>query len=235
MTDMEVWGINHRTARTAGLLYLVVVLTGIFNLLYVPSQLFVAGDAAATSHNIQASLPLFKLSILAGVLCYTAFLFLPLVLYRLLAPFGRTAATLMVALALVSVPLSLANLVHRHEVLTLLGGAEYLSAFTPAELHARVELALESYRSGIRVSEVFWGLWLFPFGLLAYRSGAIPRLLGVLLMAGCFGYLIHNIAGLFHPQFESSKLASIISLPAGLGEIGTCLWLLIRGAGKRAA
>lgn len=235
MIDMEGWGINNRTARTAGLLYLIVVLTGIFNLLYVPAQLFVAGDAAATSRNIQASLPLFKLSILAGVLCYTAFLLLPLVLYRLLSSFGRTAATLMVALALVSVPLSLFNLIHRHEVLTLLGGADYLSVFTPAELQARVELALDSYRSGIRISEVFWGLWLLPFGLLAYRSRVIPRLLGVLLMAGCFGYLIHNIAGLFNPAFADSMLASIVSLPAGLGEIGTCLWLLIRGAGRRPA
>jgi hypothetical protein len=198
--------------------------------MYVPSQLFVDGNSAATASNILGSLPLFQLSIVAGILCYLAFLLLPLALYRLLAAHGNWAAVLMVAFAVTSVPISLYNLTHRLEVLTLLGDAHYLAAFSQAELHARMELALDAYRAGLQISEVFWGLWLLPLGLLIWRSRLVPRVLGVLLIAGGLGYLIQMVGGVFMPAFRGSTLASIGTLPAGLGEIGTCLWLLIRGA-----
>lgn len=220
----------NRTARLAGLLYLIVVLTGFFNLMYVPQQLFVDADSAATASAILASLPLFKLGIIAGILCYLAFLLLPLALYRLLAAHGTWAATLMVAFAVTSVPISLYNLTHRLEVLTLLGDAHYLAAFSQADLYARMELALDAYRAGLQISEVFWGLWLLPLGLLIWRSRLVPRVLGALLIAGGIGYLIQMMGGVLAPEFRGSTLASIGTLPAGLGEIGTCLWLLIRGA-----
>lgn len=212
--------------RLAGLLYLVVVLTGIFSLGYVPAQTQVAGDPAATLAAIRAHELLFRLGIAAGLLCYTAFLLLPLALYRVLAPQGRVAATLMVAFALASVPLSFANLQHKLAVLALLGDA----SLSPDALAAQVAAALQAYGRGIQVLKLFWGLWLLPLGWLVFTSRALPRVLGVLLMLGCAGYVTDVFARLLVPGFAETDLAGYIVLPATLGEIGTCLWLLVMGA-----
>lgn len=221
---------NKRTARIAGVLYLIVVLTGIFSLGYVPSQLHAAGDAAATVGNLVAHEPLFRAGIAAGMVCYVAFLLLPLVLYRLLSPYGKVAAVLMVAFAVASVPISLVATGHKLDALSLLGGADYLQVFTQEQLQAQVMLSLEAYRNCLNVAEIFWGLWLFPFGYLVYKSGILPRLLGILLMLGCVGYLIEIFGGLLFVGYAESTLAKVAGIPASAGEIGICLWLLVMGA-----
>ena len=220
------------TARIAGALYLVVVLTGMFALLYVPAQLIVWTDATATFNNIVASETLFRLGIYAGVLCYTAFLLLPLVLYKLLQHVDKTHAVAMVALALTSVPISLFNLTHKFAVLTLINKPSF---FTGADLHKHVLLQLEYYNNGIDVAAVFWGLWLFPFGYLVFKSGMLPKVLGILLMAGCFGYLINFTGSFLFPGYNDLGISGYVSLPSGLGEIGTCLWLLIAGVKTKPA
>lgn len=214
-------------ARIAGLLYLVVVLAGIFSLAYVPSQTQVADDAVATLAAIRSHEMLFRLGIAAGIICYTAFLLLPLALHRVLAAHGRTAAALMVAFALVSVPLSFANLQHKLAVLALLGNASAVPS--PDLLAAQAMAELQSYGRGIQVLKLFWGLWLLPLGWLVFTSRAIPRVLGVLLMLGCAGYVADVFARLLVPGFADTTLAGFIVLPATLGEIGTCLWLLVMG------
>ena len=219
-----------KTARTAGLLYLIVVVTGIFSLAYVPSQIMVQGDASATVGNIAASEPLFRLGIVAGFICYTAFLLLPFALYKLLSPVGKNAAVLMVAFAVVSVPISFVNLLNKLDALSLLSGANYLQAFTTEQLHARVMLSLDAYSNGLLVSEIFWGLWLLPFGYLVFKSGFLPRVLGILLMIGCFGELCDVFGQVLFPGYADTVIASLMAMPGSLGEIGTCLWLLIMGA-----
>lgn len=221
---------SNTTARTAGLLYLIVVATGIFSLGYVPSQTIVRGDALATVNHIQASETLFRLGIVSGLICYTAFLLLPLALYKLLQPVNRNAALLMVAFAVVSVPISLVNLWHKLDVLSLLSGADYLQAFTTQQLNAQVMLSLDAYSNGMLVSKTFWGLWLLPFGYLVFKSGFLPRILGLLLMLGCFGYLTDVLGRLLVAGYAESAISGFVVLPASLGEIGICLWLLIMGA-----
>ena len=117
---------NKKTARIAGLLYLIVVLTGIFSLMYVPSKIIVWDNAALTFNNITGSETLFRLGIVAGIICYTAFLFLPIVLYKLLNQVNKTHAIGMVVLSVVSVPFSLLNLLNKVNVLTLIDKPEYL-------------------------------------------------------------------------------------------------------------
>lgn len=222
---------RHRSkARTAGVLYLIVVLAGIFSIAYVPSKLFVRDDAAATAANILAQETLYRFGIFAGFVCYTAFLLLPLALYRLLAHVDKRAAVLMVALASVSVPLAFVNLGHKLDVLTLLEGADRFRAFSAEQINAMAMLSLDAYRNGILVSEIFWGLWLLPFGYLVFQSGLLPKLLGVLLMLGCFGYLADVAGTLLVPGYSDSVFAGVVTLPASVGEISTCLWLLIAGA-----
>jgi hypothetical protein len=213
-------------ARLAGLLYLVVVLTGIFSLAYVPGQLFNWKDGVATTQNIVANETMFRAGILSSMMCYTAFLLLPLVLYRLLQNVSRNAAILMVVLAVVSVPISIINLQHKWAVLSLI---ETNAGQLPLNIAAQVMEALTTYNHGILLVALFWGLWLLPFGYLVYRSGFLPKILGILLMLGCVGYLINLVGQTLLPHYSQLGISKYISLPASIGEIGTCLWLLIVG------
>lgn len=225
-------GSNRKTARVAGLLYLIVVVTGFFSLMYVPSRINVKGDAAATVGNIVASESLFRLGIVAGFLCYTAFLVLPLVLYKLLKPVGGNAAALMVAFVVASVPISFVSLLHKLDVLSLLSGADYLQALTNDQLHAEVMLSLAAYSNGVLASDIFWALWLLPFGYLVFKSGFLPRILGILLMIGCFGYLVDFFGTLLVDGYTKTAIADFAMVPGSIGEIGICLWLLVMGASE---
>ena len=229
MITIDGMGANKKTARIAGLLYLIVVVTGFFSILYVPSQVTVQGDASATVSNILASKQLFRVGIVAGLICYTTFLLLPFALYKLLSKVGKGVAVLMVAFAVASVPISFVNLLNKLDVLSLLSEANYLQAFTTEQLHARVMLSLDAYVNGILVSEIFWGLWLLPFGYLVFKSGFLPKILGILLMMGCFGYLINFFGQALSPGYAETGIATFVSLPSALGEVGTCLWLLLVG------
>lgn len=218
-----------RTARSAGSIYLVVVLTGIFSLAYVPSKLIDWKDAAKTVQQISASESLFRWGIASSIICYIAFLLLPLALYKLLRPVHEQAAKLMVILAIVSVPVSILNMQHKFEVLTLIKGADHLKIFDSVQIASQVMAQLSAYDDGILIATIFWGLWLLPFGFLVYHSGMLPKILGVLLVLGCFGYLINFFGQVLIPDFSEMAIARYITKPASLGEIGTCLWLLIMG------
>lgn len=219
-----------RLARSAGLLYLIVVVSGIFALMYVPSQLRIGSDPAAAMASIIANEGLFRAGIAASLVCYVAFLLLPLALYQLLSPYGRGTATVMLALAVASVPLSFANVGHRLEVLNLVSGADYLRGIAPDALAQQVMLSLKAYSKGMILNQVFWALWLGPFGYLVFKSGILPRFLGILLMVGSAGYAVEAFGYVLHAGFAALPGADLLSIPASLGEIGTCLWLCIMGA-----
>jgi hypothetical protein len=222
-----------RIDRVAGLLYLIVVLSGIFSLAYVPSQVNVANDPDATLQRIQVSETLFRWGIASFLIEQVAFVLLPLALFKLLSPVNRSAAVLMLVLALTSVPLALLSLGHRLDVLTLISDPGFSATSTGPGLHLLANYSLDAWRNGIRITSLFWGLWLLPFGYLVFKSGFLPRFLGVLLMLGCAGYLTTVFAGLLFPRLEQSPLSGYVSLPAALGEIGICVWLLFVGARHR--
>lgn len=219
---------DKKIARVSGLLYLVVVLTGIFSLAYVPKTLFVWDDAALTFRNITASETLFRLSIISSMVCYTAFLFLPIFLYKLLRQVHAFYAKIMVVLAMVSVPISLVNLQNKLAVLSLIN-PDSLQYSKITELQNQVLFYLNQYDNGILIATLFWGLWLFPFGYLVYRSGFLPKILGILLMLGCVGYVINLTGNILIKDYAALGISRFVGLPASIGEIGTCLWLLIVG------
>ena len=212
-----------KTARFAGILYLLLAIFGAFGILYIPS-LIVSGDAAATVNNIMASESLFRLSFVSGLIGQTVFILLVLVLYKLLKPVNKNHALLMVIFALVSVPITMLNQVNQFAVLLLLSGADYLTVITQDRLHAQVMFFLDLSEAGVSIVQIFWGLWLLPFGYLVFKSGYLPRILGVLLMIGCFGYLIDFFTFFLLPNFDRT-----ISQFTGIGELLFPLWLLIRG------
>ena len=219
-----------RHARTAGAIYLLNVLTGIFALGYVPAQTGGHGDAVATVQNITAHEALFRAGIVAGAICYLAFLLLPLALYRLLGATQRVAGVAMVALATASVPIGFVTLGHKLNVLTLLGHAAWLQPLSAAQVQTQVMLQLDAYGNGLLLAQVFWGLWLLPFGWLVIRGRQLPRVLGYLLVLGGLSYVVDFAAQLLAPGYSDTTFASYVTTPAALGEIGTCLWLLIVGA-----
>lgn len=225
---------NKKLARIAGLLYLGVVLTGIFSLAYVPSKLIVTDNAALTYKNIASSEILFRFWIVTGLLCYIFFLFLPLALYKLLKPVNENYARLMVILAFMSVPVYFLNVQNQFSILSLLSDTKNHFGLSAEQIQSQVMLYIDQYKNGMRIVHIFSGLWLFPFGYLVFKSGFLPKILGILLMLGCFGYLINFLGNTLIPDYSKLGISSYISLPASIGEIGACLWLLIMGAKDKA-
>ncbi|MCW1963101.1 DUF4386 domain-containing protein [Chryseobacterium viscerum] len=218
-----------KTARLAGFFYLIVIITGFFSLMYVPSKLIVWENSALTFQNISSSVQLFRVSIASSIICYIAFTLLPLVLYKLLEVVDDRYAKLMVILALISIPISFINLQNKFSVLTIIEETDYLKVFDVKQLQSQIMFLLSNYNKGLLIAQVFWGLWLFPFGYLVYKSGFLPKVLGIFLMLGCFGYLINVFGRIAVPHFSDYLISGYITLPATIGEIGTCLWLLLVG------
>lgn len=217
-----------RTARLAGLQYLVGAVAGGFGFLYVPSVLMVPGDTATTASNILASERLFRLSLVSGLLSQVFLLLLVLTLYKLLKAVHPQRALLMVAFVVVAVPIGCLSLLNPLAALHLLKGADYLAVLGPELRNAQALLSLDLYSLGIVVTEVFWGLWLLPFGLLVIKSGFLPRILGVFLVLASFGYLLDCACQFLAPEF-AGLVTPIATTPAAIAELSVISWLLIKG------
>ena len=211
-------------ARVAGFLYLLLIIFGVYSFLYVQSSLIVPGDAAATANNIMASETLFRSGIVSWLISQTVFVFLVLVLYKLLKPVNKNHALLMVIFALVSVPIAFINELNQFAAVLLLSGADYLTVFPADQLQAQVMFFLDLHTAGFSIASIFWGLWLLPFGYLVYKSGFLPRILGILLIIGFLGFLIDFFIFFLFPTLDVT-----VGDFTGIGEILITLWLLIKG------
>ena len=229
---IKVMNSTKKTARFAGFLYLLLALTGAFSILYVPSTLVVFGDAAATAEKIASSQVLFRAGILTGVVSHVIFVLLVVVLYRLLREVSQTQAMLMVTLVVIGVATGFVNTINQLGALIALSGADFLSTFEEPELDALAYLFIRLHSHGIQIIQIFWGLWLFPFGLLVYRSRFIPKILGILLIVAGVGYLLGTITFLILPQYQSAFSTPIMILE--MGELPIILWLLIVGIKAQA-
>lgn len=216
-----------KTARVAGFLYLLVVISGFFSLMYAPGKLFVPGDANAMANNILAHQSLFRAYIIVGLFSGLLFIATVLALYQLLKGVGPQLAMLMVLLVLLAAPLGFASVANDVAALTFLRGADFLTAFDPAQRNALAILLLKWSGQGVLVSEIFWGLWLFPLGLLVYRSHFLPRLLGIWLIINGAVYIMLSATGLIWP--DHLKTVSMMATPILLGEVVFTFWLLIVG------
>ena len=223
---------TRKTARLAGFLYLVSSIPGVFGLLYVPGKLFVKGDAVATADRIRTSETLLRLGVAAELLGSILFIFVALVLYRLFKPVSERAALTMMVLILLSFPISFLNAVNEIAALYFAGGggaAQVLSVFDSHQRDALAYVFFHLHSQGLVVAaQIFWGLWLFPFGICVMRSGFIPRSLGILLMvAGC-GYIASAFAELVIPW--DVRAVEQVTRILTLAELPIIFWLLIWGA-----
>jgi len=217
-----------KAARVAGAVYLSMVLTAPFTLLYVPGKLIVRGNAAATANNILAHETMFRLSIIGELVGQVIFICLAIALYRLLSSVNKTWAMMMFGFVLVSAAVGFLDTLNNIAALILFRGADFLAVFDKAQLNALGYLFIRLHSQGIFMNEIFWGLWLFPFGLLVFRSGFLPRFLGVWLMINCFGYVALSMIALLFPTYYDAAFR--YSQPVLFGELAILLWLLIKGA-----
>jgi len=212
------------TARLAGGLYLAIAPFAIFGIMYVPSVLVVPGDPSETARNIKASELLFRMGTVSHLIGQVIFIFVALILYRLLKAVNKEHALLMVVLALLSVAMAFLNEANHLAVLLLLGGPEYRATPASDQVYDQAMLFLDMRASGILLTQVFWGLWLLPLGCLVFQSQFLPWLLGVLVIIGGCGYVVDCGAQLLFPGLDLG-----ISQFTFVGEVLFPLWLLIRG------
>ncbi len=223
-----------KQARLAGLLYLLLGVTAPVALVYVPSKLMVADNPAATIENIRNSPATLRLGIAFELIHQVVGIFVTLELFRLFKPVSvRLARQLLVLGCLVSVPIMFVNVLNHVAALILLSAPDYLSAFTTPQLDGLAYTLTRVHARGLDVAAIFWGLWLFPFGLLVIKSGFIPRVLGYLLLIAGAAYTINSFTALCAPHYLDAvgKVTGILYFC----EPPIMLWLLIWGArGPRA-
>jgi Domain of unknown function (DUF4386) len=215
------------TARRAGALYFLFLIVGLLDMFGFP-RFMVPGDATATARNIIAAEQTYRIGILTDFVTLLLFVFLVASLYNLLKDVDKWHAMLMVLLVSVGVTIGFANLLNKIAPLILLSGADYLSVFTKPQLDALSLGFLGLNSNGDTIDTAFWGLWLFPFGILVIKSGFFPRVLGILLIvAGC-AYLTSSVTSIVLPAYE--HVVSQATMPLGFGEFPIIFWLLIKGA-----
>lgn len=217
-----------KNARIAGILYLLMAITGGFGIMYVPSNIIVEGDPTATAIKVVESEFLFRLVIVSNLICQTSFVFLVLALSRLFKEVDTKLTKLMLTLVTVAVPIAFLNTLNLIAVQLVLIDADYLSVFEPNQLNAIVMMFLKLHGQGNIIAQVFWGLWLYPFGILIIKSKFIPKIIGVFLVIGCFAYLGITLTSLLFPHY-SEMTTSILTLPLVIGEFSIIFWLLIVG------
>ena len=220
-----------KAARAAGAIYLLGVITGPFSLMYVPNTIIATGNPAATAANILAHETIFRLGILGDLLTGIWALAITFALYRLFRGVDQSLAAVMVILGgLMPAGIFFVNSLNWIAALMLAHGTD-LAAFTSAQQDALAMLFMHLHSKGNVVNSIFWGLWLFPFGMLVMRSGFLPRILGMWLIGGGFGYLAVSFAGLFAPQYQD--MVFVISQPLLFSELAITFWLLVMGAKVR--
>ena len=218
--------------RVAGFLY-TLLLAAPVRLIYIPNKLFVAGNATATADNIAAHETLFRVGIFTDLFTGTMAIFVALALYRLFKGVDQSLAILMVILgALMVTPIYFLNVLNDVAALMLARGADFLSALDKPQRDALAMLFIRMHHYGVVVNEIFWGLWLFPMGILTYRSRFMPRFIGVWLILNGFAYLVLSCTGVLFPKYED--LVSNFLFPVQFGELAFMLWLVIKGVKQEA-
>lgn len=216
-----------KTARGAGILYIIMDVFMIFGGMYVDPKIYVPGDTVTTVSNILASEWLFRLGFVSNLVGLILQLFLVHVLYELFKSVDKGQSRLMVIFVVAGVSVAFLNTLNQYAPILLLSGAGHLSVFNPAQLQTLAMVFFDIYEHGIMLAEIFWGLWLIPLGILVYKSRFVPKALGVLLIIGCFGHLLSFLSTFLFPDYIA--ILTPIAEMVMVGELPIFLWLLIKG------
>ena len=217
-----------KNARIAGLLYLLLAITGGFGIMYIPSSIQVTGDATATANNIVTSEFTFRLSIISNLVSSVLYIFLALSLGKLFKEVDAKYVKLMLSLVIIAVPIGIYNVINLITAQSLAGGTDFLGTFEQEQRNDLALFFLHLYNSGLSLAGIFWGLWLYPFGMLVIKSKFIPKIIGILLIIGCFAYVLDSFLTLLLPEYRKI-LADYLMIPLAIGEFSIIFWLLIKG------
>lgn len=226
--ESNIMNTHKQTARMAGILYLVYMVFHIVAGAIGRNRLFVFGDAAATAQNIMASELQFRISLMVDLLGAVLFVLAAWALYVLLKPVNKNIALLFLLLNMGGVTVYSINLVNQVAALLLLSSTDYLGVFQTDQQQALAMLSLYIYSNGYMIAQIFFGAWVFPLGYLVFKSGFLPRILGVVLMIHCFTWLSYVLLFFLFPDFTAITYVSW--LLGFIAEFGLTLWLLIMGA-----
>lgn len=216
-----------KTARIAGLLYLLLVITGVYGIFFVSTQIIVLGDTVTTAQNILSNEFLFRTGIINDIISNTIFVFLALTLYHLFKQVNERQAKLMLVLVLVQIPAVF--IMEAFNITSLMiFKDEILKTFQLSQRQDFAMLFLRINNYGTLTLEMFWGLWLMPFGLLVYKSGFIPRIFGILLIIAGIAYINDSSVAILFPDYSQFFNKPTLLLVA-IGEISITLWFLIKG------
>jgi len=215
-----------KTSRLAGLLYLIWILLGLYSLMIIPSQIDMTGDAAGIAHNILSHEFLFRTGIIIDLINSSIWIVMILLFYRLFKQVNKFLVKLLLAFVIVQIPAVFILQGFNITTLTILKG-EGLQTFEAAQ---RLDLAIQFLKFSdyvVLTLEFYWGLWLVPLGILIFRSGFIPRFLGIWLVINGLALLILSFTDILVPQYRN--IIFKIAIPAMFGEVAFMLWLLIKG------
>ncbi|HEX3526634.1 MAG TPA: DUF4386 domain-containing protein [Thermoanaerobaculia bacterium] len=215
-------------ARVGGILYLIIIAAGLFGEAFVRNKLIVSGDAAATAHNIMASQPLWRLGLAGDLIMHMCDVPLTMIFFVLLRPVQKNLALLAAFFTLVQTAILCVNKLSLLIPLFLLGGADYLKAFDPQQLQVLAYLSVKMHGYGFGVGLIFFGCACLVLGHLIFRSGYLPKALGILMQIAGVCYLINSFALLVAPALTDILFPAIMA-PAFVGELSLCLWLLVKG------
>jgi hypothetical protein len=217
--------------RIAGLLYLTIIVSGIFAEFFVRQSLRVPGDAAATAGNIMASESLFRFGIAADLVMIMSDVAFALIFYVLLKKVNRSLSLLAVFFRLGQATILGLNLLNLFAVIQPLSGDSFLSTFEAGQLHSLAYLFFNAHGTGYSIAMVFFGFSILVLGYLINKSGYIPKILGAMLMLASVGYLVDSFAKFLMPNYASYEgmFTMVVFVPAFISELALCLWLLIKG------
>ena len=228
MTDRTVETSPQLYARIGGVLYLIIIVLGIFGEAFVRDRIFVSGDAAATAANLRSLESLWRFGIATELFLLICAIALTLIFYVLLRPISKELALLAVFFNLVSLAVEAVAALDLVAALFPLGNAGYLKAFPPEQLYAMASLAIKSHSYGFGVALIFFGCTCLILGYLIFKSGFLPKALGVLMQIAGLSYLTDSFALILAPTF-ANRIFPAVLVPAFVGEASLCLWLLVKG------
>lgn len=221
MVDVMTKHLSISTPRLAGLLYLIPMFFGPFSMMVVPSAIMAPGDAAATTSRLVSNESLFRLGMLSDAVIFLTEVALSAVLYAMLKPAGRTLALAATFARLAMAVVQAVNLFPELAALEVI----HRTAFSAADTEALVLSMLDLHAAGAHVWEAFFGLHCLLAGVLVYRSGAFPRVLGPLLIVAALGYALDGLGSLVSSRAENI-FGTVVTVTALVGEIPFVLWLV---------
>ncbi len=228
MTSFKVETSPQIYARIGGFLYLILILVGIFSVIFVRDKLIVVGDVTATANNIVASQLLWRSGIAADLIMHVCDLPIMLIIYILLRPVNKNIALLALLFNLIQTAVLVANKLNLVAALLQLQSVDYLKVVDPSLLHAQMYLSLKLHDVGFGIGLIFFGFTCLANGYLIFRSGYLPKNIGILIQIAGLCYLTNSFSLILAPKFAYTIFPAIL-IPAFIGELSFCLWLIVKG------